>query len=369
MKEWNNEWNSFNSVKVLIWREWLEGCARGEFLPPIVADTDPVNKCNFDCIWCNAYDYMMDKRSSLPEEHLIKLADFYKEWGIKSTCIAGGGEPLLNPGINNFLKRLKKNNIEAGIITNGSLMDRNFIAGHIEIAANTCRWYGISMDAGTSETYVKVKGIKNDLLFNDVIKNIEKLTKAVANNKDSTCDVAYKYLLHPLNALEILKAAKLAKSIGIKDFHLRPVGWENVVKTEGKEQISFYDLKKQINEQIEQALELEDENFNFYGVRHKFNPSFERKVTFEKCRAIPLIATFGADGKVHLCFDMRGRKDLILCSHYPDPHEILRVWGSDFHKKMIASIDPKTCPRCTFIKYNEIVENVFMKDGMCKNFP
>ena len=44
-------------------------------------------------------------------------------------------------------------------------------------------------------------------------------------------NVAYKYLMQPLNALEIYDAAKLAKSIGVNDFHLRPVGWDNLTKT------------------------------------------------------------------------------------------------------------------------------------------
>ncbi|HHT9158344.1 MAG TPA: radical SAM protein [Candidatus Brocadiaceae bacterium] len=364
MKEWNNPYNPFNSFKVLMWREQMEGIAKQEFLPPVTVDTDPTNKCNYDCEWCNAYDYMAGSKHTLSEEHLLKLADFYKEWGVHSTCVAGGGEPLLNPGLNSFLWRLHKNSIEPGIITNGSVMTDE----HVDTFARTCRWVGFSMDAASSEVYNKVKGIKEKNFFNRIIENIRKLTKKIGDS-ETNCDVAYKYLLHPHNASEIYDAAKLAKSLGVKDFHLRPVGWDNLTITRDKDPISFEKMMDDINKQIEAAMELEDENFHFYGVRHKFNPNMKRKINFSRCWAPPLLATFGADGNCHLCFDMRGRKDLILCRHVPDPREILKVWGSQFHKDLIASIDTKTCPRCTFGPYNEMIEQVFIKDGMCRYFP
>ena len=54
MKEWSNPYNPFNSMKVLMYSEQLKAIADQKFMPPIVADTDPTNKCNYNCIWCNA---------------------------------------------------------------------------------------------------------------------------------------------------------------------------------------------------------------------------------------------------------------------------------------------------------------------------
>jgi len=116
-------------------------------------------------------------------------------------------------------------------------------------------------------------------------------------------------------------------------------------------------------------MSIENEHFHFYGIRHKFNPNLKRKVNFSRCWAPPLLATFGADGKCHLCFDLRGCKDLVMCDHYPDPREVLKFWNSQAHKDMMSKIDPKACPRCTFGPYNEIIEQVFIKDSMCRYFP
>ncbi len=365
MREWNSPWNPFNSAKVLIWREWLEACITGDYLPPVTVDIDLSRHCNFACPFCNAYNIINNKLPNLPIKHWLEVSDFIKEWGAYSACVAGGGEPLTHKGFNTFIQyQWQKNGIQNGVITNGSLMTDE----HIAVMAENCRWVGFSMDAGTAETYIKLKGIKKKEMFRKVCDNIAKLCRHI-DKINSKCDVAYKYLIHPDNAHEIYQAAKLAKELGVRDFHSRPVGFDNIKPLHGLTNEAFRSVVDVVNEQIEKALELEDENFHFYGIRHKFQPNMERKVAFKKCRAIPLIATFGADGNMYLCFDMRGRKDLILCSHYPNPREILGIWGSDFHKNMINNIDPKTCPRCTFGPYNEIIEKVFLNDSMCRYFP
>jgi len=366
-EEWSSPYNPFNTFKALIWREWFEGIVNGEFLPPVTLDTDPSNICNFKCIWCNSYQIHC-KDQMLPEEHLIALAKFYGEWGIKSTCVAGGGEPLTNPGFNNFIIHLSKNKVQSGVVTNGSLMTDD----HINTIVRNSRFCGFSMDAGKPETYAKVKGLRKkqgEQIFIKVVDNIAKMAKEASKFK-SEFRIGYKYLIHPDNALEIYDAAVLAKNLGIDDFHLRPVGWDNINITRKKDPISFKGLLDEINDQIQRALELEDNKFKFFGVRHKFSPDMKKKVNFSKCRALPLHLTFGADGNVHLCFDRRGDKDLILCKHFPEVKEVLTVWGSDYHKEMMDKINPeKDCPRCTLGPHQEIIEKVFMKDDMCRMFP
>jgi len=41
----------------------------------------------------------------------------------------------------------------------------------------------------------------------------------------------------------------------------------------------------------------------------------------------------------------------------------------DHHKQLVNDVKVNECPRCTFHAYNEMVEQVFIKDKMCKMFP
>ncbi len=361
-REWTNQWNPFNSAKVLLWREHFEGCANLNLLPPVTVGIDLSNRCNFNCIWCNAFEIMRGNQAILSKDHILRLVDFITEWGVKAVCAGGGGEPLTNPYAKDLYYALKANGIGCAPVTNGSLLNDEII----EAMAKTSRWIGISMDAGCCDTYMKVKGIKKYGIWVDVLNNISKLTKRI-KELGTECDVGYKFLLHPINALEIFKAAKLAKSLGVRDFQLRPVGWDNVLKTKDKADINFSDLFDKISSQIEEAMSLEDENFSVYGIRHKFQPNFQRKVNFKHCWASPISASvFLPNGNYTICLDRR--EDLVLCKHFPHPCEVLKHWNSPQHIKMIQSIDPNKCPRCTIGPYHEVIEQVFIKDKMCRDF-
>lgn len=371
MKEWNSPYNPFNSMKVLMWRNHLEACAKDDYLTPVTVDVDPSGHCNYKCNFCNANDIICNDRPDLSEEHLIKLADFIKSWGAdtpegnpKSACVAGGGEPLMNKGTMAFLERMHSNGLQNGLITNGSLLNDE----KIDIVAKTCRWVGFSMDAATIATYNKIKGLHGDYLFPKVCNSIQQLVKKV-DDLGVKNDIAFKFLLSPDNYNEIYSAAILAKSLGVHDFHLRPVGYLNLSKTEGKELVYTTAMMGEIDKQLEEALKLESSRFHVYGVRHKFQPNFQPQKNFKRCWAIPILPTFGADGNVYLCFDMRGRKDTIMCKHYPDVTEIARFWNSEKHRQMVKNFDISTCPRCTFSAYNEMIEKVINNDDMCVNFP
>jgi len=272
MTEWQDKYNPFNSDKVLIWREWLEGCAKLDFLPPVSVGIDPSSMCTLDCIWCNSADYNKKNNCVMTESHLLRIADFLATWGVKSAHIFGGGEPLMCKGLKAFLYRLKDHGIEAGLITNGILLDDEII----ETILNTCRWVGISMDAATNATFMKVKNTKNKDLYFHVIRRFSHLCEAKKIEK-SKCDICYKFLLHPVNAHEIYDAAFLARKIGVDDFQMRPVGCDNI-ENEYIQPVDFDPYLKSINVQMNKAQQLECETFHVYGVRHKFTNRMQKRI-------------------------------------------------------------------------------------------
>ena len=241
----------------------------------------------------------------------------------------------------------------------------------MKVIASTSRWCGISLDAATAETYRKVKGIKNTALFDKVCYNVQMLNKAKLEiPRTIRCDTAAKFLVHPLNVGEIYQAAKLARDLGFDHFHVRPVGLDNLPDGNALSSRDMAAIADRINEQFEAIQTLNTDTFMVFGVRHKFNPDFTRKVSFKKCRAIPLICTFEADGNLGICFDRRGDKSLTLCRWDGDPNEVIRQWGTPRHKAILEAIDPlKDCPRCTFTPYQEAIEEAIEKDSMCRNFP
>lgn len=365
---WSTPFSAFNSMKYLMWREHIESIIEGKFKPPYMVDIDPSNVCNYDmgkntgCIWCNSRAFRQEKPQIMPMGHLSKIADFLKEWGVKSACIGGGGENMVHPEFASFLWKMHKNGIKTGIISNGSLLDFEKSLAIVKCSS----WCGLSIDAGTSKTFNKVHGLPDtSQMFDKVINNMKNLIK-IKDENNSNVEITYKYLMHPENAHEILNAVELARDIGCNTFHLRPACVDNLYGQD-KNQIKYSKtLIDKINQQMEKAKDFETDVFKFYGIRHKFNPDFTRKVNFKRCLATPLMATFCADGTITLCFDLRGK--WTLCNHYPHVHEILDVWGGKKHKQMIENIKVDECPRCTMSTVNEIIEQVFIKDKMYRDF-
>jgi len=364
MREWTNPYNPFNSIKVLFWKEHLQAIADGNFLPPVQVDTDPSNVCNLRCVWCNAQQLLEKDHTIMSEEHLLRLADFYAEWGVKSTCIAGGGEPLTNKALVPFLRRLHKNGIQTGIISNGTLLDEKIM----DAVTDCCRWFGFSVDAGNKEAYNILKRPRDPEMFDRVMHNMRELCR-MRDAKNSSIDIAYKFLIHPENCLTILEACRRAKENGANDVQIRPVAWENVYATRDLAPLDFTKRQNEAMRQVDEAMKLQTEKFRVFAVQHKFAENWQRTILFKKCRATPLLAVFSADGNCYMCFQHRGKQEAFLCKHFPDPAEVATYWGSEAHKAKIDAIDPEQCPRCAHGPHNEIIEKVIMQDDMCIAFP
>jgi len=356
----DNPYHPFNSFKVLLWRKQLEGMVTGKLLPPVTVDFDPTNICNSNCIWCNSASFRKKHPESMTTEHMLDLSDFFKKWGIRSQCYAGGGEPMMHDGTAEYLYRSKKNGIKTGVITNGIRMTEEQAESIVDCAS----WCGFSIDAGDPKSFKAVHQVDK---FYQVIENLRTLVELKHDHK-SNVEITYKFLLHPYNASTIYEGAKIAKSIGVDMVQCRPVCWDNLYDQTHREPIDYKSVVGIINSQMEKASTLTDDNFKFYGIRHKFGENFERVVNFDKCRATPIMAVYCADGTVQMCHDLRGKEDWVLCRH-DNPEEILDIWGSEKHLKMIESIKPENCPRCTFQRYNEIIEQVIIQDKMYSDFP
>jgi len=356
ISEWTNKYNAFNGLKCLVHVKYWDSIKDGIIPYPIFISIDPINLCNFDCRFCNAKMSISKGKNkhALTIEMIDKIVNILEKWKTKAVCIAGGGEPLLNPNTSYLIKKLHSKNIKIGLITNGYRLDQ-FVYD-----LKYCEWVGISIDAAKNTTYSKIKNVPLST-FQKIIDNI----KTVSAHKICSCDapeITYKFLIHPLNYREIFDASYLAKQIGCNTIHIRPGGDPWFTK---KGEFNF--TKKQIETAknlIEKSRKLEDESFKVYGIMHKFTNTWEPRKSFVNCYAIYTTMYIAPNGKVGLCCDRRGDPILELS----DIDSIDTDWGGPKHLELLNKIDVNKCPRCTYTPVNEIFENVILKDKMLYDF-
>ena len=366
--EWSekNKYSSFNSWKGLAYTAqyrnilaWMDG--KEPLGPPVEVNLDPIAECNLNCYFCITQRYLVDHREEvgpmrqLPKEYVARLIHFLGDWGVKGLCISGGGEPTLHQDLPEII-RLAAQHMDVSVVTNATQYSPD-----LAYALKECRWVALSVDAATSETYLQVKGKDS---FRAVESNIRMFVRMRHFYKRKT-DFCFKFLILPENQYEIYHACVLAKSLGVQDFHVRPVDFERAdIKGHRALELDY----TAIHEQFERCHELEDESFHVYTIQHKFSESFHVVHNFDRCLATPLVLPILQDGAAYLCVDKKMEEAFRIGSAYPDPEKILDWWGSDEHRALVKSVDIDGCSRCTWSQYQSQIVAV-ENDSMCLGFP
>ena len=367
--EWSNKYNSFNSDKGLTYYQnyksimkWMNSTSN-ELPPPIECNLDIIAECNLDCYFCITQRYLkthreeVGKMRQLPLDYMLKLVDFLSEWGVKGLCISGGGEPSLHKDLPQVIHHARSLWMDVALVTNATVIPKE-----LAHAIQSCRWVALSVDAGSRETYEKIKGYD---LFDKVIDNIKHLVE-LREQYIHKVDLCFKFLVLPENVQGIYEACKLAKGLGVQDFHARPVDFERSdISRHKKLAINI----GEVEEEFARCHTLETNDFHVYTVTHKFDSGFHIKHDFEECLAAPLVIPILQDGNAYLCVDRKMEAEFKLGSCYPNPESILNWWGSDKHKELINSVNIDKCSRCTWSQYNSQISSVVIKDGMCLAFP
>ncbi|MAC20755.1 MAG: hypothetical protein CMJ23_13975 [Phycisphaerae bacterium] len=313
-------------LKLLAHPDRLLGIQSGRFTPPILVDIDPVDGvCNLDCEWC----CQAASRSSRPtkfmsEATMNRLGSFSRDWGVKSWRIAGDSEPLLHKGINTLIGSGSESEIDMGLITNGVYLERLTPDSLAKLD-----WLGISLDAGTGETWSRLK--------KSPASNFEKILDNIADvrSKAPTLDVAIKFLRW-----------SSTEHLGKEDFGhgLLPVIEPSTTEADN-------------SNDVEQVKEIAADLGVRAIIKNAYPRDFADKYRFTKCHATPLGGVFDASHTFHLCCDARGI--FVLTDDYTrdDWQEMPRLWGGERHRELIDSIDPRKCVGCAKHAINEVLES------------
>lgn len=353
MIEWSdrNKYNSFNSYKGLLYMDhyqkiagWLEG--RNQLPGSIEASLDPVSACNSLCYYCNSQRYLREYPAGLQKwdkQFIRSTLNYLSAEGTRAFCWGGGGEALLNNNIRGMTKYGTDMGMECSIITNGVLLDDEFIDELL-----LCRWIGISLDSADPEVYKRVRGIDD---CKKVLSNISRLIK-----KRTKTDITIKVLVLPETIDTLIYTCKVAKDLGVQSIHIRPVDLERKDFKVGRK--LNLDVEK-IRDIFSKCHELETNDFQVFTVQHKYNESFHVMHNFSRCLASPLVKQICTDKKLYICLDHRLEEKFQI-----------KEWGSEQHRNLLKDIEPdRDCGRCTFGEYNRQMAECVLEDSMCRNFP
>jgi len=98
----------------------LGGCQQTTFLdyPGKLATTIFTVGCNFRCPFCHNRDLVLEAKEVISEEDFFEFLK--KRKNILEGVVISGGEPTLQPGLDNFCSKIKQIGYLVKLDTNGS---------------------------------------------------------------------------------------------------------------------------------------------------------------------------------------------------------------------------------------------------------
>lgn len=335
--------NPFNSMKVLCWRDRIDTILEGDIPPPVAVEIDPSNLCTQKCIWCMFKDFKIRERVSLDLHIMDDLIADLGEFGVKAITFTGGGEPLVNPATPGAMRRASGLGMQVGLVTNGDMLENEDVSN---IVSDTCRYVRISIDAGSDDTYFRLKHPRNR---DQLTRNLKSMSKLIEGGFSG--DVGAAFLIHPETYRELPTLIMKLEDVGASYLQVRPcigVDFTTAMINFSRDVVEGYMGKLRIYANFKRFDEIR------YGM------------TFQKCRATPLLGIVGADAKMYLCCQFRGNRDYVIGDIKEKPFS--EQWGGDQHRKAIERIDLSRCPPCRYSTFNHIIEEVFIEDRMHRNF-
>ncbi len=255
---------------------------------PIVAHIIPIRRCNLSCAYCNEYDKVSEP---VPTDEMVRRIDKLAALGTTAITLSGG-EPLLHPGLDEIIRRIRSHGILATLITNGYLLTTERIEK--------------LNDAGLDYLQISIDNVIPDDVSKKSLKVLDQKLVSLAAHAEfnlTVNSVLGSSIKRPEDALIVTKRALesgFTSTVGvIHDFNgqLQPLSGR---------QREIYD----------EILALGKKSFFNFSYFNQFQQNLVRGLPNEwHCRAGSRYLYICEDGLVHYCSQQRGHPGIPLSDY------------------------------------------------------
>ena len=257
----------------VLWQaKWRDAYAEGQSIDkileqapnhaPLSINLDVTTACNYRCDHCVDMD-ILNTGIRYDHEQLKNSLSTLIDRGLRSVIIIGGGEPTVYPGFADIVKHLKARDIQIGVVTNGSRMDR--IAEVADVLSKG-DWVRLSLDSGSNDTFRAMhKPVSKKVTLDWICSHIPDIKKINADFQ-----IGYSFIVVwkdcEANDTEIIAAAERAKQyefdyISYKPFLTRAEENNAEVVNLTQEENTIDNIVKKIRTAIDETKQLQNDNF------------------------------------------------------------------------------------------------------------
>ncbi|MGD9182722.1 MAG: radical SAM/SPASM domain-containing protein [Desulfobacterales bacterium] len=198
--------------KIAALRDKLDGKKSLKNRPWRLFQVESAIACNLKCVMCPWREIAKKAtdRGIMAPEIWKAIRPYLPQ--VQSLDFTGGGEPLLQPRLAEWIADAAKAGCETGFLSNGLLLKEEKLK---EILDAGIDWICISMDGATAETYNKIR-VGSD--FDQVCDNVANIARLRAGNIPKTM---INFVLMDINAHQMEEMVQLAARLGVDQLNFK----------------------------------------------------------------------------------------------------------------------------------------------------
>jgi MoaA/NifB/PqqE/SkfB family radical SAM enzyme len=151
---------------------------------------------------------------------------------VQSVDFTGGGEPLLQPRLAEWISDAKSAGCETGVLTNGVLLNKEIAKKLIQAGLN---WICVSIDGANKEEY---EGIRRGANFGKVCENLANIAKLRA---DDIPLIMINFVMMSGNVNQLEDIVKLAAQLGVDQVNFKQC---EVIRSEHGKGLGLFGAKE-----------------------------------------------------------------------------------------------------------------------------
>ena len=169
-------------------------------------------ECNIRCVMCPWHEFRANarERAIMPREVWESIRVYLKE--IQSVDFTGGGEPLLQPRLAEWVQDAKSAGCETGVLTNGLLLKKETANKLIDAGLD---WICVSMDRADKREYER---IRQGSSFEKVCENLANFAEMRTNDVPT---IMINFVMMSDNVHQLEAIVNLAAQLGVDQVNLK----------------------------------------------------------------------------------------------------------------------------------------------------
>jgi len=289
----------------------------------------------------------------IPTAKCLEILDDCASLGVKAIQFTGGGEPTVHPDHLHIFEYAQDIGLETSLVTHGNILREGW-----EDVLPRMKWVRVSIDAGSSEEYARVRRVKPDF-YEKALENVTALAAEI-KKQGTDCLLGVGYVVTRENWSDVYEGVRRIRETGAANVRLSAM-----FSTEGA---TYYEgIYDDIKRKIERVKELATPEFDVVDLfGDRISDLVQHAPDYDFCGYQQFNCFIGGNLRVYRCCTTAYTK------HGEVGDLTNQTFASWFYSQQkssaYADFCARTCKTCQFNSKNRVIEYLTIGEPIHVNF-